>query len=306
MSLTPNCRTASTTALTTAGSGCDRAGLTDALGSERVRRRRRRRVVGVEADRVGSGRHQVVDERRRDEGAGIVVHGLLEQRLGDALDETAVDLTGDDHRVDDVADVVAAGVLAHRHLSGLGVDLHRTQVSAVRVAEGVRVERRVRVERGLHAVGQVVRGEHGGGELGDPHALVGALDREAAATELEVVGRGLHEVGGDRLRLLDHLVDGSDHRLAADDEGSGAVGVEALRGHLSVTVQHLDVLERHTKPVGDDLAEGRLVALAVGGRPGDHLDLAGAGQPDRGVLPAARTVVERADQLRRRPVRTSR
>ena len=32
---------------------------------------------------------------------------------------------------------------------------------------------------------------------------------------------------------------------------------------LGVAVQHLDVLERDAEPVGDDLAERRLVPLAV-------------------------------------------
>jgi hypothetical protein len=66
------------------------------------------------------------------------------------------------------------------------------------------------------------------------------------------------------------------------------------RRHLGVTVKDLDVLERHAEPVGDDLAERRLVALAVGARPGDDLDLAEGGHPDRGVLPAAGAIGERS------------
>ena len=49
-----------------------------------------------------------------------------------------------------------------------------------------------------------------------------------------------------------------------------------------VAVQDLDVLERHAELVGDDLAPRRLVALAVRGRAGDHLDLAGRQHPDAG------------------------
>ena len=41
-------------------------------------------------------------------------------------------------------------------LTGLGVDLHRAQVGAVREGEVDRVVGRVGVEGGLHAVGQVV------------------------------------------------------------------------------------------------------------------------------------------------------
>ena len=62
----------------------------------------------------------------------------------------------------------------------------------------------------------------------------------------------------------------------------------------------LDVLERHAELVGDDLAPRRLVALAVRGRAGDHLDLAGGQHPDRHRLPAAGAVAQRAEHPRRR------
>ena len=71
---------------------------------------------------------------------------------------------------------------------------------------------------------------------------------------------------------------------------------------LGVAVQHLDVLEGHPESVRDDLAERRLVALPVGTRTGDDLDLAerGVGDPhgadrrraERGVALA----VERLDR----------
>ena len=98
----------------------------------------------------------------------------------------------------------------------------------MREGEVHRVVRRVRVERRLDPVGQVVRGEHGGRDLADRHALVGAADREPAAGELEVVDRRLEQVRRDRLGLLDHLVGGPDQRLAADHQRARAVGVAAL------------------------------------------------------------------------------
>src|SRR3712207_9132312 len=47
------------------------------------------------------------------------------------------------------SDVVHAGVLADLHHAGLGVDLHGAEVRAVREGEVLRVEGRVRVDRGL-------------------------------------------------------------------------------------------------------------------------------------------------------------
>ena len=256
-------------------------------------------MVDVEGDRVGRGGQQVVGERAGHQGAGVVEDRLLPQRLRDALDEPAVHLPGDDQRVDDVADVVAAGVLAHRHLPGLGVHLDRAQVGPVREVEVHRVVGGLGVQRGLHVLGVGVRREGGRGQLLDGDALVGAADTEPPTDVLEVVGGGLEQVGRERPGLLDDLVDGLDQRLAADDEGARAVGVQALGRDLGVAVQDLDVLEGDAQPVGDDLAEGRLVALPVRGGAGDDLDRAGGEHPDAGVLPAAGAVVELAQHPRR-------
>ena len=131
-------------------------------------------------------------------------------------------------------------------------------------------------------------------------ALVGAADGEPAVGVVEVVLVGLEQVRGEVPGLVDDLVDRLHQRLAADHERARAVGVEPAVRDLGVAVQHLDVLERHAEPVGDDLAERRLVALAVGARAGDDLDLAGGEHPHARVLPAAGAVVEAAQHPARR------
>ena len=132
------------------------------------------------------------------------------------------------------------------------------------------------------------------------HALVGAAHAELAAGELQVVLAGLEQVRRDRPRLLDDLVGGVHDGDAADHERARAVGVQALVRDLGVAVQHLDVLERDAEPVGDDLAERRLVALPVRAGAGQHLDLAGGQHPDGRRLPAAADVAERAQHPGRR------
>ncbi len=212
-----------------------------------------------------------------------------------------MDLALDDERVDDLADVVDADVLAHRRRAGLGVDLHGAQVGAVREGEVDRVVGGVGVDARLGALGQVVRGEGREGDVGDADALVGALDAEPAAGELEVVDVGLEQVRGEDLGLLDHLVGRQHQRPHRRRRASGSRRCPSPLGHdRGVAVQHLDVLERDAQPVGDDLAPGRLVPLAVRGGAGEHLDLAGGQHPDAGVLPAAGAVAQRAEHARRR------
>ena len=159
----------------------DAAGLADALDAEHVARRGGLGAAGVEVRQVGRARDEVVDHRAGDEVALGVVDGLLVQRLRDALGEPAVDLALDDDRVDDLADVVDADVLADLGEPGLGVDLDRAQVRAVRVGEVLRVVDVVAVERRLHAVGQVVRREGRERHLLDRQRRLGrALDAERA------------------------------------------------------------------------------------------------------------------------------
>ena len=74
--------------------------------------------------------HQVVHQRRVLERAVVVVHGLLEERLGDALDDAAVHLALDDERVHLVAAVVDGDVVDQVDLAGLGVDLDHRDVAS--------------------------------------------------------------------------------------------------------------------------------------------------------------------------------
>jgi hypothetical protein len=119
------------------------------------------------------------------------------------------------------------------------------------------------VERGLHALREVVRHERGERDLLDGLALVRAAHRERAVLELDVVLVGLEHVRRELPSLRDHLLRRVDDRDATDGERARPVGVQALGRDLGVAVQDLDVLERHAELVGHDLAERRLVPLPV-------------------------------------------
>src|SRR6187397_1513111 len=60
-------------------------------------------------------------------------------------------------------------------------------------------------------------------------------------------------------------------------------------------MEHLDRIDVAAELVGDDLGPRRLVALAVRRGTGDDLDRAGRQVADRGLLPPARRVPDRAE-----------
>ena len=85
---------------------------------------------------------RVVGEVRRDRVAVAVVADLLEQRLGGALGDAAVDLALEQHRVEHPAGVVAGDVADQLHLAGLGVDLDHGDVRAERERRPAGLEER--------------------------------------------------------------------------------------------------------------------------------------------------------------------
>ena len=62
----------------------------------------------------------------------LVIDGVLQQRLADALHDAAMQLAVDQHRIDDGAEVVDRGVLHDLDVAGVGIDLDLADVAAVR------------------------------------------------------------------------------------------------------------------------------------------------------------------------------
>ena len=129
-----------------------------------------------------------------------------------------------------------------------------------------------------------------------------ALDGELAVDELDVLGRGLEVVRGDLLGLVDQLHGRAGDRLAADGQRARAVGAEAERAGAGVAVDDVDHVGRDPEPVGDDLRERRVQALAV--RRGARVDGRRAGRVhahERGLVEAGlQADAHRADDARRR------
>src|SRR3546814_17574408 len=79
-----------------------------------------------------------------------------------------------------------------------------------------------------------------------------------------------------------------------------AVGAHAQGDRAGVAVHDLDVLDRHAERVGDELGEGRLVALAVAVRAGEDGDRAGRVETHLRRFPEADAGPQRAHHRRGR------
>ena len=63
-----------------------------------------------------------------------VIDGHLHERLADSLDDAAVQLTLDDQRVDDGAEIIDRDVFHHLDHAGLGVELDFADVASVGIS----------------------------------------------------------------------------------------------------------------------------------------------------------------------------
>ena len=134
----------------------------------------------------------------------LVVHEVLEQSAADSLHRAAGDLAFDDRGVDHHAAVLADDVAQQRDGAGVRIDLDRAEVACVREHEQLvgRVavqDLQARFHARRQTAGLEVRGVR---DLGDGARSRGcAAHARDAVDDVDVVGRGLQQVGGDLRHL---------------------------------------------------------------------------------------------------------
>ena len=161
-------------------------------------------------------------------------------------------------------------------VAGVGIDLDLADVAAGREGEVGRIVERAFLQARLELLsGEFVRDVGVERHVAPGGRLVGAGDGELAVLELDVAFRGFEHVGRDLLGLGLDLVERLDDRRHADRARARAVGAHAELHLVGVAVDDRDVVDRDAEPIGDELGEGRLVALAVGVRAGEDFDRAG-------------------------------
>jgi len=142
-------------------------------------------------------------------------------------------------------------------------------------------------------------GDIGGqADLGQRLRLVRPGHAEGAALELHVLHCRFHQMGGDLLSFGDDLVHRLVHGASTNGKAATAIGAHA-EGHLGGVAMHdIHIGHGDAQLVGDQLREGRLMALPMGMRAGQHRDAAGRVHADRANLIQAGTGAERADHGR--------
>src|SRR6516164_3506845 len=113
-----------------------------------------------------------------------------------------------------------------------------------------------------------------------------ALHLKAAAHELKILGARLEQPSREPASLVPHLGRRAGEGVTAEPRAAAAERADRLRRAQGVAVANHHALPGDAELVGNDLGEGRLVALAVWARPGDRRDLAAALDADDTALPA--------------------
>ena len=104
--------------------------------------------------------------------------------------------------------------------------------------------------------------------------LVGAFHRELAVLELDVALACFEHMGGDFLGLGFDFLQRLEDCRHANRAGARAVSAHAHLHLVGIAVHDRDIVDRNAEPLGDELREGRLVALPVRMRAGQDLDRA--------------------------------
>ena len=209
----------------------------------------------------------------------------LQQRLADTLRDAAVHLPFDDHRVDDVAEVVGRDELHDLGLARFRIDLDLADVAAGREGEVGRIVESGLLQARFHAGGQVVSGVRGERHLEPGQRLVRAGHLQLAVLDDDVAFVGLHQMRGDLLRLRLHLVERLDDRRHADRTRTGTISAHAHLHLVGIAMDDGDAVDRHAEPAGNQLREGRLVPLPVAVRAGEHFDRSHSVHPHLGRFP---------------------
>ncbi len=149
-------------------------------------------MMDLDRRHLARGRRHVIRQRRGEDIAALVVDDFLEQRVGDALGDAAVNLAVGDHRIDQPSGVLGDQKFLDAHAPGLDVHLDDGGVAGVgkrpgRIIGGALAD--ARRDLALEAVSLMIGGAR---QRLERNGAVGAGDARDIGFE--------HDVGSARLR----------------------------------------------------------------------------------------------------------
>src|SRR6185369_12534421 len=113
----------------------DRRRLTDTFRTERMMRRRRDSLVSFPVWRLDRRRQQVIHKAALQNITAFVVLNLLVKRRPEPHRQPAMNLSLDDHRIDDVPTIIDRHKPAYLDLARALVDVYDADVTAERIRE---------------------------------------------------------------------------------------------------------------------------------------------------------------------------
>ncbi len=234
------------------------------------------------------GRRQIVRERRGQDIAGLVVDDFFQERVSDALGDTAVDLPVDDQRIDQ-----PSGVFGHQKLfddDAPGLDIHLDHGDVAGIGKGSRriIGRTLddaRRDLALEAMNLMIGGAR---QRLERDRTIGAGNPRDIGFEHDVVGRRLEQETCHLHELGPHLVRCQQRSATGDDQRPAGEGAPAVRRAIGIAVHDLDAVRRGAELVGDDLRQRGAQALAVRGSSDPRLDEAGRVHRHLDGFPAGR------------------
>ena len=187
-------------------------------------------------------RQGVIHERAGDRLAAGIVADLLHQCLADALRHAAMQLAGDDHRIDYRAEIIDGEIAHDSHDAGLGIDFHFRDMAAIgesgrRILGGV-----IDVERQRHALRHPAFA-HALRQIHDADRAVGAGDGEAALCEFDIAFGSLHQMRGGLLAFCNYERGGFHDRLTGRCDRARAAGAAAEADEIAVVLLQRDLFE---------------------------------------------------------------
>src|SRR5262249_51939519 len=203
--------------------------------------------------------------------------------VADAVGDAAVNLTVDNHRIDQPAGILNRDVAENAHASGFGVDLYLGHMASVRVCELVDTK----CGAGFEARLDIFRKRIAGRTLKDAcqvaklhRKLRRADNAHSAIGDFEVLLGGLKLMARELTRFGSNGGGGDHHGRTGRDRLPAGETAEAERRCRRVAGDNRDILRAHTEDLCADLRERRAEPLPHRRRAGRYRDLPGRRDAD--------------------------